>query len=43
MSTGGTIQFAGEIAGTRTPRKRENATATAAIVPVWITRNSVQP
>ena len=32
-----------ETPGARTPRKRANATATAAIVPVWITRNIVQP
>ena len=32
-----------ETAGTRTPRNRANATATAAIVPVWITRSIVQP
>ena len=37
------IQPVGEIAGTRTPRYREKATATAAMVPVWITRNKVQP
>ena len=30
-------------AGTRTPRNLPNATATAAIVPVWMTRNEVQP
>ena len=30
-------------AGKRTPVKRANATATAAMVPVWITTNSVQP
>ena len=33
----------GEMAGTSTPRSRAQATDTAAIVPVWITRNSVQP
>ena len=30
-------------AGTSTPRNRAKATATAAIVPVWMTANSVQP
>ena len=29
--------------GKNTPRNLPNATQTAAIVPVWITRNSVQP
>jgi hypothetical protein len=29
--------------GTSTPRKRANATATAAMVPVWITAKRVQP
>ena len=33
----------GESAGKSTAVKRANATATAAIVPVWITTNSVQP
>ena len=33
----------GDTAGTNTPRNRANATATAAMVPVWITRNSVHP
>ncbi len=40
---GATIQARGETAGTSTPRNRAKATATAAIVPVWITRKSVQP
>ncbi len=30
-------------AGKKTPRNLPNATPTAAIVPVWITRNSVHP
>jgi hypothetical protein len=33
----------GVIDGQSTPRKRPNATATAAIVPLWITVNSVHP
>ncbi len=33
----------GERPGQNTAVKRANATATAAIVPVWITTNSVQP
>jgi hypothetical protein len=33
----------GDTAGTSTPRNLPNATATAAIVPVWMTTNSVQP
>src|SRR5437764_4314611 len=37
------IQFVGETKSVTTPRNRANATATAAIVPVCITRNSVQP
>ena len=32
-----------EIEGKKTPRNLPNATPTAAMVPVWITRNSVQP
>ena len=32
-----------EIAGARMERNRANATATAAMVPVWITVKSVQP
>ena len=32
-----------ETAGKKTPRNLPKATHTAAIVPVWITRNSVQP
>ena len=32
-----------ETDGKKTPRNFPNATATAAMVPVWITRNSVQP
>jgi len=40
---GGTIHSVGEIHGTSTPRKRAKPTATAAIVPVWITRNSAHP
>src|SRR5579859_7286487 len=41
--TGGMTQVFGEIAGNNTPRYRAKPIATAAIVPVWITRNSVQP
>jgi len=33
----------GDRDGTRTEVNRANATATAAMVPVWITTNSVQP
>jgi hypothetical protein len=33
----------GPTPGTRTPRKRPKATATAAMVPVWITTKNVQP
>ncbi len=33
----------GPIAGMRTPRKRPNATATAAMVPVPMTTKKVQP
>ncbi len=40
---GGTTHALGEMAGNNTPRKRAKPTATAAIVPVWITRNKVQP
>src|SRR4051812_13352006 len=40
---GDTIHCVGETKSVSTPRKRANATATAAIVPVCITRNSVQP
>src|SRR5580704_8287268 len=40
---GGITHVFGEIAGNNTPRYRANPIATAAIVPVWITRNSVQP
>ncbi len=40
---GATIQLSGETEGTSTPRKRAKPTATAAIVPVWMTRKSVQP
>src|SRR5262249_28425472 len=40
---GGKIQAVGETAGTSTPRNRAKPTETAAIVPVWITRNNVQP
>ncbi len=32
-----------ETAGTRTPRYFANATPTAAIVPVWMTRRTAQP
>ena len=32
-----------EIQGKKTPANLAKATATAAMVPVWITRNSVQP
>ena len=32
-----------ESCGARTPRNFANATATAAMVPVWMTRNRVQP
>ena len=35
--------FCAEIHGTKTPANLAKATATAAMVPVWITRNSVQP
>ena len=38
-----TIQFVADIDGKNTPRNLPNATPTAAIVPVWITRYSVQP
>src|SRR3984957_7630779 len=41
--SGCTTHACGEIAGASTPRYRANPMATAAIVPVWITRNSVQP
>ena len=37
------IQFEEEMEGTKMPRNLPKATPTAAIVPVWITRNSVQP
>ena len=37
------IHACGETAGKITPRYLANPTATAAIVPVWITRKSVQP
>src|SRR5580692_4962501 len=40
---GGTSHVFGEIVGNNTPRYRANPTATAAIVPVWITRNNVHP
>ena len=40
---GETIHCVGETKSVSTPRNRANATATAAIVPVCITRNSVQP
>ena len=40
---GGMIHWVGEIIDVNTPRKRANATATAAIVPVWMIRNNVQP
>src|SRR6202030_133573 len=40
---GCTTHVCGEIAGANTPRYRANPIATAAIVPVWITRNNVQP
>src|SRR5258708_12682526 len=40
---GGITHVFGEMEGNNTPRYRENPMATAAIVPVWITRNSVQP
>src|SRR5437588_7221540 len=40
--TGATIHDTGETEGVRTPRKRANATATAAIVAVCMTRKSVQ-
>ena len=32
-----------EMEGKKTPRNLPKATQTAAMVPVWITRNSVQP
>ncbi len=32
-----------EMVGKKTPRNLPNATQTAAIVPVWMTRNNVQP
>ena len=35
--------FCADTHGTKTPRNFPNATATAAMVPVWITRKSVQP
>jgi len=35
--------FSGEIQGSMTPMNLANATATAAIVPVWMTRKRVQP
>src|SRR5437879_5085469 len=41
--TGALIQDTGETEGASTPRKRANAPATAAIVPVCMTRKSVQP
>ena len=37
------IQAAEEIEGKKTPRNLPKATPTAAIVPVWMTRNKVQP
>ena len=37
------IQFPALTRGKNTPRNFPNATPTAAIVPVWITRNSVHP
>ena len=37
------IQLVEEIAGKKTPRNLPKATPTAAIVPVWMTRNKVQP
>jgi hypothetical protein len=42
-STIGTSRWDGETQGQRTPRNFAKATATAAMVPVWITRNSVHP
>ena len=36
-------QLVVEIDGKKTPRNFAKATATAAMVPVWITRNRVQP
>src|SRR5438270_11172169 len=41
--TGATIQDTGEAEGASTRRKRANATATAAIVPVCRTRRTGQP
>ena len=38
-----TIQIVWLTPGKNTPRNLQNATPTAAIVPVWMTRNSVQP
>src|SRR6202162_2519782 len=43
IASGCTTHVCGEIAGAKTPRYRANPIATAAIVPVWITRNNVQP
>jgi hypothetical protein len=42
-SRGNQAKRSGPIDGTRTPRNRPNATATAAIVPVWMTRKRVHP
>src|SRR5215469_13955944 len=41
--TGGMRYCCSEIAGQSTPVNRAKATATAAMVPVWMTVNSVQP
>jgi hypothetical protein len=48
MGMGGTcamcqIQWVDDIAGKNTPRNLPKATPTAAMVPVWMTRYSVQP
>ena len=37
------IQLVDEIEGKNTPRNLPKATPTAAMVPVWMTRKSVQP
>ena len=39
----GSSLFCAEMMGTKMPRYLANATATAAMVPVWMTTNSVQP
>ena len=48
MGMGGTcamcqIQFVDEMEGKNTPMNLPKATPTAAMVPVWMTRNRVQP